>query len=70
MILLFKNHTKTCCLQCRLLLAEIENIRELMTFSALEKGFMDPQTIEISQNLDQLLNKLETTDLGLNCTAI
>ncbi|MFB7640249.1 aspartyl-phosphate phosphatase Spo0E family protein [Peribacillus butanolivorans] len=70
MILLFKNHTKTCCLQCPLLLAEIENIRELMTFYALEKGFMDPQTIEISQNLDQLLNKLETTDSGLNCTAI
>ncbi|MCO0600947.1 aspartyl-phosphate phosphatase Spo0E family protein [Peribacillus butanolivorans] len=23
-----------------------------MTFSAIEKGFMDPQTIEISQNLD------------------
>ncbi|MFD4818796.1 Spo0E family sporulation regulatory protein-aspartic acid phosphatase [Peribacillus butanolivorans] len=31
---------------------------------------MNPQTIEISQKLDQLLNKLETTDSGLNCTAI
>lgn len=70
MILLFKKHTKTCCPQCRLLLAEIENIRELMILTALEKGFMDPQTIKISQNLDQLLNKLEPTDLGLNCTAI
>lgn len=41
-----------------------------MIFTALEKGFIDPQTIEISQNLDQLINKLEQTDLGLNCKAI
>lgn len=66
MILLFKNHTKTCCLQCRLLLAEIEKNRELMIFTALEKGFTDPKTIEISQKLDRMLNRVELTDSGLN----
>ncbi|WP_439022784.1 aspartyl-phosphate phosphatase Spo0E family protein [Bacillus thuringiensis] len=26
-------------------------------FTALEKGFTDPKTIELSQKLDQLLNR-------------
>ncbi|KAA0759587.1 aspartyl-phosphate phosphatase Spo0E family protein [Bacillus sp. SH5-2] len=57
MILLLKKHTKTCCLQCESLIVEIEKIRGLMVFTALEKGFTDPKTIEISQKLDQLLNR-------------
>ncbi|MGG2132024.1 MULTISPECIES: aspartyl-phosphate phosphatase Spo0E family protein [unclassified Bacillus (in: firmicutes)] len=57
MILLLKKQTKTCCLQYQLLLAEIEKIRELMMFIALEKGFTDSKTIEIIQKLDQLLNR-------------
>ncbi|MED1559810.1 aspartyl-phosphate phosphatase Spo0E family protein [Bacillus paramycoides] len=39
------------------MVVEIEKIRGLMVFTALEKGFTDPKTIEISQKLDQLLNR-------------
>ncbi|MED0993497.1 aspartyl-phosphate phosphatase Spo0E family protein [Bacillus nitratireducens] len=56
-ILLLKKHTKTCCLQSKPLIVEIEKIRGIMVFTALEKGFTDPKTIEISQKLDQLLNR-------------
>ncbi|WP_301287691.1 aspartyl-phosphate phosphatase Spo0E family protein [Bacillus sp. 3103sda1] len=57
MILLLKKHTKTCCLQYKQLVVEIEKLRGLMVFTALEKGFTDPKTLEISQKLDQLLNR-------------
>ncbi|WP_307838328.1 aspartyl-phosphate phosphatase Spo0E family protein [Bacillus cereus group sp. N12] len=56
-ILLLKKYTKTCSLQCKPLVVEIEKMRGLMVFTALEKGFTDPKTIEISQKLDQLLNR-------------
>ncbi|MBK5483131.1 MULTISPECIES: Spo0E family sporulation regulatory protein-aspartic acid phosphatase [Peribacillus] len=48
----------------------METIRERMISTALKNGFIDFQTIELSQNLDQLLNRLISTDSGLNCTAI
>ncbi|MGW6234554.1 aspartyl-phosphate phosphatase Spo0E family protein [Peribacillus butanolivorans] len=52
------------------LLLQRETIRERMISTALKNGFIDFQTIELSQNLDQLLNRLKSTDSGLNCTAI
>lgn len=58
MIMLVKKNIKACCRQCDLLLAEIETIRELLILTALKKGFTDPQSVEISQNLDQLLTRL------------
>ncbi|MBP1968270.1 stage 0 sporulation regulatory protein [Virgibacillus natechei] len=42
------------------LLKQIEFLRQQMTSVALEKGFTDIESIEISQELDRLLNIYET----------
>ncbi|WP_367890496.1 aspartyl-phosphate phosphatase Spo0E family protein [Bacillus rhizoplanae] len=34
----------------------MEYTRELMISTALKKSFMNPQTVGVSQNLDQLMN--------------
>lgn len=55
--------------ECHLLLKEIETTKERMIITALEKGFTNSKTVEISQGLDQLLNKLQPIDLRLKCIA-
>lgn len=37
---------------------QIEYFRNKMVYTGLKEGFSSPKTIEISQNLDSLLNKL------------
>ncbi|WP_456363438.1 aspartyl-phosphate phosphatase Spo0E family protein [Priestia aryabhattai] len=46
---------------CPLLIAKIEYFREKMVNTGLKEGFSNPKTIELSQNLDILLNKLAKT---------
>ncbi|MGE7852928.1 Spo0E family sporulation regulatory protein-aspartic acid phosphatase [Bacillus paramycoides] len=48
------------------LIEEIENTRKLMISTALEKGFMCVQTLELSQSLDQMLNQFHLVNLELN----
>ncbi|TKH03439.1 Spo0E family sporulation regulatory protein-aspartic acid phosphatase [Peribacillus simplex] len=56
--MLLEKHAKTC-LQYHLIIEEIECTRKLMISIARETGFMNHQTVEVSQNLDQLLNQLD-----------
>jgi len=43
-----------------LLLSEIEKARELMMATGLREGLTSPATLSISQNLDVLLNDLNS----------
>ncbi|MDP1442511.1 aspartyl-phosphate phosphatase Spo0E family protein [Priestia megaterium] len=43
-----------------LLLSEIEKARELMIATVLREGLTSPATLSISQNLDLLLNDLNS----------
>lgn len=43
---------------CSPLVEKIEHFREKMVLTGLKEGFSNPKTIELSQNLDILLNKL------------
>ncbi|MFP7736880.1 Spo0E family sporulation regulatory protein-aspartic acid phosphatase [Priestia aryabhattai] len=44
-----------------LLSEEIERIREIMIYTALEEGLVSENTVKVSQVLDIMLNKLEET---------
>ncbi|MFP7737000.1 aspartyl-phosphate phosphatase Spo0E family protein [Priestia aryabhattai] len=45
----------------QLLLIRIKDTRELMIMTAFKEGFTSPNTVKLSQSLDKMLNKLEST---------
>ncbi len=47
-------------MKTEILLREIERLRELMHKMALHKGVSHPEVLQISQQLDQILNEYST----------
>ena len=43
----------------KVLLEEIERIREIMIYTALKEGLVSDNTVKVSQELDRKLNELE-----------
>lgn len=44
------------------LMIEVEELRKQMAQIAVEKGFSSDESVEASQKLDELLNKIQKTD--------
>nr|WP_036842476.1 aspartyl-phosphate phosphatase Spo0E family protein [Pontibacillus marinus] len=52
------------------MISDIERKRNEMMKLAAEKGFSHPQTVQLSQELDDLLNKLHKQGKKVDCKSV